>query len=191
MRKILTATLAAAVMAAGVAQSATTTTTFAVTATVQSTCSATAAALAFGNYTPGTGTLTGNTTIAVKCTKTTPFTVALNVGSTAGDTFVQRLMGSGVNTLQYNLYTTAALGTIFGDGTGATATVAGYRRRHRDGQQRQRLRTTAGQRHQPGVGTRRLHGHHHGHRYVLMPKDSCGGWNGRRKTSSRPLISIP
>jgi|GEM_PF-1168270 len=125
MRKILTATLAAAVMAAGVAQSATTTTTFAVTATVQSTCSATAAALAFGNYTPGTGTLTGNTTIAVKCTKTTPFTVALNVGSTAGDTFVQRLMGSGVNTLQYNLYTTAALGTVFGDGTGATATVAG------------------------------------------------------------------
>ena len=42
MRKILTATLAAAVMGAGVAQSATTTTTFAVTATVQSTCSATA-----------------------------------------------------------------------------------------------------------------------------------------------------
>ena len=34
-------------------------------------------------------------------------------------------MGSGVNTLQYNLYTTAALGTVFGDGTGATATVAG------------------------------------------------------------------
>jgi spore coat protein U-like protein len=125
MRKILTATLAGAVMAAGVAQSATTTTTFAVTATVQSTCSATAAALAFGNYTPGTGNLTGNTTIAVKCTKTTPFTVALNVGSTAGDTFAQRLMGSGVNTLQYNLYTTAALGTIFGDGTGGTATVAG------------------------------------------------------------------
>jgi spore coat protein U-like protein len=125
MRKILTATLAAAVMAAGVAQSATSTTTFAVTATVQSTCSATAPALAFGNYTPGTGTLTGTTTIAVKCTKTTPFTVALNAGSTAGGTFVQRLMGSGVNTLQYNLYTTAALGTVFGDGTGATGTVAG------------------------------------------------------------------
>ena len=125
MRKILTATLAAAVMAAGVAQSATTTTSFAVTATVQSTCSATAAALAFGNYTPGTGALTGNTTIAVKCTKTTPFTVALNVGSTAGDSFVQRLMGSGPNTLQYNLFTTAALNTVFGDGTGATATVAG------------------------------------------------------------------
>jgi spore coat protein U-like protein len=125
MHKILTATLAAGVMAAGVAQSATTTTTFAVTATVQSTCAATAATLAFPNYTPGTGTLTGNTNISVKCTKNTPFTVALNVGSTTGDTFAQRLMGSGANTLQYNLYTTVALGTIFGDGTGGTATAAG------------------------------------------------------------------
>src|SRR5580704_9573805 len=117
MHKILTATLAFGVMAAGLAQSATTTTTFAVTATVQSTCSATAATLAFPNYTPGGGTQTGNTSISVKCTKNTPFTVALNAGSTAGDAFAQRLMASGANTLQYNLYTTAALGTIFGDGS--------------------------------------------------------------------------
>ena len=42
-------------------------------------------------------------------------------------------MASGTNTLQYNLYTTAALATIFGDGTAGTATVAapvpGSRRR--------------------------------------------------------------
>jgi len=125
MHKILTATLAFGVMAAGIAQAATTTTTFAVTATVQSTCSATAATLAFPNYTPGGGTQTGNTSISVKCTKNTPFTVALNAGSTTGDTFAQRLMGSGANTLQYNLYTSAALTTIFGDGTGGTGTVLG------------------------------------------------------------------
>jgi spore coat protein U-like protein len=125
MHKILTATLAAGVMAAGIAQAATTTTTFAVTATVQSTCSATAAALAFPNYTPGTGNLTGNTNINVKCTKNTPFTVSLNAGSTTGDAFAQRLMASGANTLQYNLYTTAAFGAIFGDGTGGSATVGG------------------------------------------------------------------
>jgi spore coat protein U-like protein len=35
------------------------------------------------------------------------------------------LMASGANTLQYNLYTTAALTTVWGDGTGATATQAG------------------------------------------------------------------
>jgi spore coat protein U-like protein len=125
MRKILTATLAAAALAAGVAQAATTTTTFAVTATVLSTCSATAATLAFPNYTPGGGAQIGNTTISVKCTKNTPFTVGLNAGSTTGDTFAQRLMGSGANTLQYNLFTTAGLATIFGDGTGGTSTVPG------------------------------------------------------------------
>lgn len=125
MHKILTATLATGVMAAGLAQAATTTTTFAVTATVQSICSATAATLAFPNYTPGGGAQTGNTSISVKCTKNTPFTVTLNAGTTTGDAFAQRLMASGANTLQYNLYTTAALATIFGDGTGGTGTIAG------------------------------------------------------------------
>jgi spore coat protein U-like protein len=125
MHKILTATLAAGVMAAGIAQAATTTTTFAVTATVQSICSATAATLAFPNYTPGGGAQIGNTAISIKCTKNTPFTVSLNAGSTAGDAFIQRLMASGANTLQYNLYTTAALATVFGDGTGVTGTVLG------------------------------------------------------------------
>jgi spore coat protein U-like protein len=125
MRKIITATLAAAALAAGVAQAATTGTSFTVTATVLSTCSATAASLAFPSYTPGGGTQIGNTTISVKCTKNTPFTVALNAGSTAGDAFAQRLMASGANTLQYNLYTTAALGTVFGDGTPGSATMPG------------------------------------------------------------------
>ncbi len=125
MHKILTAALAATVLAAGVAQSATTTTTFAVTATVQSTCAATAAALAFPNYTPGTGNLAGQTNISIKCTKNSPYTVSLNIGSTTGGSMTTRLMGSGANTLQYNLYTTAALGTVFGDGTAGSATVAG------------------------------------------------------------------
>ena len=104
MHKILSATLAAGVLAAGVAQSATTTsTTFAVTATVQATCSAAATPLAFGAYTPGVGALAGNSAINVKCTKNTPYTVALNAGTPPGGAFGQRLMASGVNTLQYNL----------------------------------------------------------------------------------------
>src|SRR5271154_1758360 len=94
MHKILIATLAAGVMAAGVAQSATTTASFQVTANVQATCSASAATLAFGNYTPGGGALTGNSNITVKCTKGTPFTVTLNAGATTG-TFAQRLMANG------------------------------------------------------------------------------------------------
>mgnify|MGYP000898511585 CR=1 FL=1 len=125
MRKILLATLTAGALSAAVANAATTTTTFQVTATVQATCSTTALPLAFPNYTPGAGAQTGNTTVSVKCTKNTPYTVALNAGSTTGGTLAQRLMGSGANTLQYNLYTTAAATTVFGDGTGGTGTQAG------------------------------------------------------------------
>ena len=95
------------------------------TAVVQSTCSATAATLAFGNYTPGAGPLTGTSNISVKCTKNTPYTVSLNAGSTTGGTLAQRLMASGANTLQYNLYTTVAATTVFGDGTASTATIPG------------------------------------------------------------------
>lgn len=118
MRKILTATMAAtALAAAGSANAAIATTTFGVTATVLKTCSVAANALGFGNYTPGAGALAANTTVNVKCTKGTTFTVALNGGTTAGGTITQRLMTNGADTLQYNLYTTAAFATLFGDGT--------------------------------------------------------------------------
>ena len=118
MRKILTATMAAAALAAaGTASAAIVTTTFGVSATVLKTCSVAANPLGFGNYTPSTGALAVNTTVNVKCTKTTPFTVTLNGGSTAGGTISQRLMTNGTDTLQYNLYTTAAFATLFGDGT--------------------------------------------------------------------------
>ncbi|HEX3915292.1 MAG TPA: spore coat protein U domain-containing protein [Steroidobacteraceae bacterium] len=119
MMLILGATLA------GVANSATTIATFAVTETVQSTCSATATALAFSPYTPGGGAIANNSTISVKCTKNTPYTIALNRGATAGGTVAQRLMASGANTLQYNLFTTAAFAQIFGDGSGTSKTVTG------------------------------------------------------------------
>jgi spore coat protein U-like protein len=119
MHKILTATLAAGAMAAGVAQAATITTTFAVTATVPAVCKVSTVALAFPPYTPTTGAQPGSTNIAVKCTKSTPFTVSLDRGSTTGGTIAQRLMVGSVatNTLQYNLYTDSAFTTLFGDGT--------------------------------------------------------------------------
>lgn len=120
--------LAALVLGAGVAttaNAATTPASFPVTATVLSKCSATAATLPFGNYTPGAGALAVNTSISVRCTKNTPYTISLNTGSTAGGTFPQRLMASGGNTLQYNLYKDAAFTTIFGDGTNTSAISAG------------------------------------------------------------------
>ncbi len=127
MGKFLSATLAVGVLTAGAATAGTATSSFQVTATVLSTCSATAAAVAFPNYTPGGGAVTANGTISVKCTNTTPYTVALNAGSSTGDAFTQRLMtlAAGTATLQYNLYTTAGFATVFGDGTGTTAKAAG------------------------------------------------------------------
>jgi len=127
MRKLalIAAATAASLVASLNANAVNVTTTFAVTATVQKTCAVSANPLAFGTYTPGGGALTANTTLAVRCTKTTPFTVSLNAGTTTGGTIAQRLMAGGGDSLQYNLYTTAALATVFGDGTGSSATVGG------------------------------------------------------------------
>jgi spore coat protein U-like protein len=118
-------TLFLGAMAFGAADAATTSTTFAVTATVQSTCSATATALAFPAYTPGGGAVTNTSTISVKCTKNTPFTILLNGGTTTGGTVAQRLMAFGANTLQYQLFTSTAFNQVFGDGSGTSHVVTG------------------------------------------------------------------
>jgi spore coat protein U-like protein len=110
---------------AGAANSATTTATFAVTETVLATCSATATTLAFNAYTPGGGAIANSSTISVKCSKNTPYTISLNKGTTAGGAVSQRLMAFGANTLQYNLYTTAAANVVFGDGSGTSQTETG------------------------------------------------------------------
>jgi len=125
MHKISTVMLSTSLLLAGAAQAGTATASFNVTATVLATCSASATTVAFPNYTPGGGAVTASGAITVKCTNGSAYTVKLNAGSTSGDAFTQRLMASGTNTLQYNLYTTAALTTVFGDGTGSTATVGG------------------------------------------------------------------
>lgn len=124
MRKIQAMMLVLGACAIG-AQAATTTTSFTVTATVNSTCQAAATALAFGAYVPGAGALASNSTISVKCTKNTPYTVALNAGATTGGSIAQRQMGSGANRLNYNLYTSAGFATVLGDGTGGSLTSAG------------------------------------------------------------------
>jgi spore coat protein U-like protein len=125
MRKIQAMTLIFGAVWASVADSATTTTTFAVNETVQAICSASASTLAFNAYTPGAGAIANNSTISVKCTKNTPYTISLNGGTTTGGTVAQRLMASGAHTLQYNLFISAAFNQIFGDGSGTSKTVAG------------------------------------------------------------------
>jgi spore coat protein U-like protein len=105
---------------------ATATSTFQVTATVLKYCTVSATNLAFGNYTPSTGPVTNSSTVTYACTNGTPITsITLNVGTTTGATFAQRLMTNGTQTLEYNLYTTNAYSSIWGDGTGGSVTQAG------------------------------------------------------------------
>jgi spore coat protein U-like protein len=127
MRNVLTALLTTGALlgAAGSASAANpATTTFTVTATVNKNCTVSAAPLTF-NYTAGGGNVTNNTTVTVNCTKGTTFNTELTAGGTTGSTIAQRLLSDGAgDTLQYNLYTTAALATPWGTTIG-TNTVNG------------------------------------------------------------------
>ena len=100
---------------------ATATTTFNVTATVTSSCSVSATNVAFGSVAPlSSTTYTAQGTISATCTNGTSYTLALSAGSGA---YTARTMSDGTDTLTYNLYTDTTYGTVWGDGTGATATV--------------------------------------------------------------------
>ena len=82
---------------------ATATTTFAVSATVEAACSISAAALSFGTYTGAT--INATTTITATCTNTTPYSVGLNPGTSAGASVTTRKMtGPGSSTVAYALY---------------------------------------------------------------------------------------
>jgi spore coat protein U-like protein len=126
---VLIGTLGAALLLAAADDSsgATVSTTMVVSVTVASTCTVSANPLSFGTYLPGQGSLSASTTLAVLCTRGAPFTVALNAG-TGGGTVAQRVMSMGANTLAYNLYTTAAHTSVWGDGTQSSATVSGVGR---------------------------------------------------------------
>lgn len=67
--------------------------------------------------------------IVLRCSKGTPYTIKLNAETTSGSTVTQRLMAptttGNPDILDYNLYTTATHTTIWGDGTSGTVTVTG------------------------------------------------------------------
>jgi spore coat protein U-like protein len=117
------ATAVAALAGSQAALTATVSTTLMVSATVESTCAVSANPLSFGSYRPGEGSASASTTLAVRCAKGTPFTVALDAG--AGGSVTQRVMTFGSFKLLYNLYTSAARTTVWGDGTQSSATVSG------------------------------------------------------------------
>jgi spore coat protein U-like protein len=73
--------------------------------------------MAFAPYTAGGGPVAGTATITIKCSSGQAFKVALGPGATPGGSIGQRLLSNGSQSLQYNLYTTSDLSSIWGDGT--------------------------------------------------------------------------
>ena len=99
-----------------------------VTATVLKSCELSTSPVAFGTVTPSlTGVADATGAVDVVCTKSTPYTLALSTGTNSSDFVARNMVGGGGNTdqLAYNLYTTAARTTVWGDATAGTSTVAG------------------------------------------------------------------
>lgn len=85
------------------------------------TCTVSTSGIAFGGYDPFISQdVDSVATIGVTCDETASYSIALSTGT---GTYEQRVMASGLHQLLYNLYTDATLSTVWGDGTGHSATV--------------------------------------------------------------------
>ncbi len=117
-------------LAAPLVVAATAGTSFQVTATVVSACSVSGTTLHFGAALDPVLTpqpVDASSTLTVRCTNTTPYTVALDAGSNAGGAtaFGNRSMTNGSELLGYQLYLNPGRTTVWGDGTGGSSTQAG------------------------------------------------------------------
>lgn len=122
--KLAVAGTLAMAAASAVAAPSPATTTLNVSANVASNCIVTAAPLAFTDY-DASAPVDGTADLSVRCSTGTAYTIKLGDG--ANGLITQRLLKSGTNFLEYNLFTTAARGTIWGDSAGVN-TVGGLGR---------------------------------------------------------------
>lgn len=110
---------------------ATATAPIAVSAQVLANCAISTTALGFGNYTGAVNNATA--TVTVQCTNTTPYTVALDAGTSTGSSVTARKMtGAAGVFLNYGLFSDSARSSNFattasitGNGSGQTITVYG------------------------------------------------------------------
>lgn len=98
------------------------------TAFAVASCSASASPIAFGSYNPfnvsptdSTGTITVSCSLGGLVSLAVSYTIRLSSGGSGS--YVPRRMSFGANPLGYNLYTTSGRTTVWGDGTGGSATV--------------------------------------------------------------------
>ncbi|GAB7129739.1 spore coat U domain-containing protein [Silvimonas sp. JCM 19000] len=94
-----------------------------ISATVIADCSITTSNIAFGNQGLLNTALTANGAISVQCTNGSPYTIALDKGTTSGATLLDRQLKSGSNVVHYQLYSDSARTTVWGDGTSGAPTL--------------------------------------------------------------------
>ncbi|AET94724.1 signal peptide protein (plasmid) [Burkholderia sp. YI23] len=95
--------------------------TFQVSLTVEADCAISANPLNFGTTGVIDNNLDQTTSLAVTCTKGTPYTVALDAGSATGSDISNRLLKgtTGSDTVTYNLYRDAGHTQVWGQTTGS------------------------------------------------------------------------
>lgn len=130
MKSLFKALVAVSVLGAGSAMAASPATgSFNVTASIVGFCQfSTASAIAFGPVSTSTVANNDKTgTIQHKCTKGTGYTIKLDAGATGSFAARKLLDSSSGDTLDYNLYTDVAGGTVWNDSTGVvTGTGAAF-----------------------------------------------------------------
>jgi len=96
------------------------------TANVPAMCLLTTASLNFGSQGVLSTAVDAQTSLSIRCTRTTPYTVALSAGSGAGATTTNRLMtGPSAATIGYALYRDAARTQNWGNSPGDIASGTG------------------------------------------------------------------
>lgn len=106
-----------------IGEAATLTGTLPVSATVIASCqNFVAGSLNHASYDPAAAADSdAQATVTIQCTNTTPLTLSASAGA---GSLAQRQLSSGVNRLNYNLFTNSARTAVWGDGTGGTSTIA-------------------------------------------------------------------
>jgi len=118
--------LALAICLPAPALAATVSGSLATSATVTANCTISTTPLAFGNVdSTSASNVDAAGGLSITCTNGSAWTASADVGSGSGASFANRRMTSGANLLNYNIYTSAARTTVWGDGTASTATIGG------------------------------------------------------------------
>ncbi|HMG46644.1 MAG TPA: spore coat U domain-containing protein [Allosphingosinicella sp.] len=98
----------------------------ATSATVTANCTISTSPLAFGNVdSTSASDVDASGGLTITCTNGSAWTASAGLGAGSGASYANRKMTAGANLLNYNIYTSAARTTVWGDGTASTATLGG------------------------------------------------------------------